>query len=148
MTFLGNKLAEYCATRGIPLPYRHYVQHANLNNCGINIEELSNSDKKEYTKIIKDIEKINLSAVYSINNKSHEGLQYAYYCQPTSPLRRSADILVNECIDKFYFDRINDKEASAFEEYLQNEIDYLNDKRHKAVKYIEKYNKAKTRSIK
>ena len=148
MTFLGNKLAEYCATRGIPLPYRHYVQHANLNNCGINIEELPNSDKKEYTKIIKDIEKINLSAVYSINNKSHEGLQYAYYCQPTSPLRGSADILVNECIDKFYFDRINDKEASAFEEYLQNEIDYLNDKRHKAVKYIEKYNKAKTRSIK
>ena len=76
----------------------------------------------------------------------HDALKTDHYCYSTSPNRRYADILVNECQDKLYFDKLTDKQYYAFEEYLNKEIDYLNQKNLQLAEYYKRY--AKTLSNK
>lgn len=148
MIFNNNKIAEFFSSKGIPFVYRHHNLKRVMDDCGINLNSLPHNNRKRYAEIIKNMEKINLSAIYSCQKKNHEGLDLSHYCHSTSPIRRYADILVNECEDKFYFSRMSDKEIDKFEKYLTKEVEHLNDKAKGTAKYYEKYQKAKIRSLK
>lgn len=146
MIFLNSKLAEFFSSRGIPFVYRYHPHSRNIDNTNINLNSLPENNRKEYKKIIKNMEKLGISAKYSVDKKSHEGLALPFYCHSSSPLRRYADILVNECEDKFYFDRCSDKEAYLFEDYLKGEVDYINDRIIGLEKYLSEYESAKGRA--
>lgn len=146
MIFLNNKIAEFFSSRGIPFVYRYHPQSLELNKNDVNIRKLPENNRKEYRKMIKSLEKTSLSAKYSIDKKSHDGLTLDYYSHSTSPLRRYADILVNECEDNFYFSRLSDRETDLFLEYLKGEVEYTNDRIMGLEKYLCEYEKAKIRS--
>ena len=59
-----------------------------------------------------------------------------------------ADILLNKYEDTFYFNSPSDKEAHLFETYLNDEVDYINDKILMLDRYRKKYEKAKVRARK
>lgn len=147
MIFCNSKLAEYFANKGIPFVYRNHILTKTIDSDGINLDNLPDNSRKRYQNIIKKIEKTNLSATYSTEKKGHAGLDLSHYCHSTSPIRRYADILVNECVDNFYFSRLSDKDAYDFEEYLKKEVKHLNDKSIGVIKYYETYQKARIRSI-
>lgn len=146
MIFANNKLAEFASSRGIPFVYRHHKLNIDMKTNPINMKTIPENNQKEYRKIIKEIQKTNLSAKYSTNKKSHDGLNLEHYCHSTSPLRRYADILVNECIDNFYFKRLSDKELIIFEDYLKEEVEHLNDRVIGREKYLWELEKTKTRT--
>lgn len=146
MIFNGNKTAEFFSNKGIPFVYRHYKVNKDLGGC-IDIETIPENNKKKYIDFITNMEKTNLSAVYSMDKKSHEALGFSHYCHCTSPIRRYPDVLVNECEDMFYFSRATDKQAYDFEEYLKEEIEHLNERTLGNTKYCEKYAEAKVRSL-
>lgn len=51
------------------------------------------SDKKEYPVLERELLKCMAKAVYSTNNQGHFALAKKSYCQTTSPIRRSGDLL-------------------------------------------------------
>lgn len=139
--FTNSKVAEYFAMRGIPFIYKY---HSNSDNRFSSLLEKID-DHKRYKHIIKEAIRNGNEKLYSSDKTSHEGLNFNYYCHCTSPIHNYADILLNECEDMFYFNSPSDKEAYLFERYLNNEIDYINDKITMLDRYKEKYNKAKVR---
>ena len=148
MIFNNNKLAEYFARKNYPFDYRHHADSRLINTKKLNLNELSDDNKQKYLKVLDIAEKANISAFYSMDKKSHESLNLPYYCHSTSPLRRSADILVNECEDMFYFNNPSDRETYKFEKYLKKEIDYINDRAGAIMRYGEKYHKIRKLTMK
>ena len=142
--FNNTKVAEFFSSRGIPFIYKY---HAETDTRLMNVLETLGQDKK-YRKIIKEAMKDGTEKAYSTNRKSHEGLNFKYYCHSTSPLHSYADILLNKCEDTFYFNNPSDKEAHLFETYLNDEVDYINDKILMLDRYRKKYEKAKVRARK
>ena len=52
-----------------------------------------------------------------------------------------ADIVANQCIDKFYFNNPSEKETKEFGKYLENETNYINDRLIGIDNYYEDYAK-------
>lgn len=63
---------------------------------------------------------------------------YIIYTRSSSPLRRYADILANDCEDNFYFKNIEDKEAYKYIENLKKEVKNLNSREQEINKYCQK----------
>lgn len=140
MMFNNINVAKYFKEHNLPLPYRYFEYKKNNN-----FEHFDQTDENT-KKIIKIIKSINNTAYFSSKPMHHDALKTDHYCYSTSPNRRYADILVNECQDKLYFDKLTDKQYYAFEEYLNKEIDYLNQKNLQLAEYYKRY--AKTLSNK
>ena len=136
------KVAEFFSSKGIPFVYKH---HSNTDNRLKGL--LSNlCDRKDYRSLVKNAIKDGSETTYSTNKKSHEGLNFEFYCHSTSPLHSYADIVLNQCEDTFYFRNPSDKEAYEFEDYLDKEVEYINGKLAMLDRYREKYEEAKVRS--
>ena len=133
MMFNNINVAKYFKDHNLPLPYRYFVYKKENN-----IENLNQADENT-KKIIKLIKSINNTAYFSSKPMHHDAIKTDQYCYSTSPNRRYADILVNECQDKLYFDKLSDKEYYAFEEYLNKEINYLNQKNLQITEYYKRY---------
>lgn len=135
MMFNNINVAKYFKEHNLPLPYR-YFEYKKQNPF-----EGFNQTDENTKKIIKIIKSINSTAYFSSKPLHHDAINTDYYCYSTSPNRRYADILVNECQDKLYFKNLTDKEYYLFEEYLNNEINYLNQKNLQLNEYYKKYAK-------
>ena len=135
MMFNNINVAKYFKEHNLPLPYR-YFEYKKQNPF-----EGFNQTDENTKKIIKIIKSINSTAYFSSKPLHHDAIDTDYYCYSTSPNRRYADILVNECQDKLYFKNLTDKEYYLFEEYLNNEINYLNQKNLQLNEYYKKYAK-------
>lgn len=140
MMFNNINVAKYFKEHNLVLPYRYFEYKKDNNSLYFNQTD------ENTRKIIKIIKSINNTAYFSSKPMHHDAIKIDYYCYSTSPNRRYADILVNECQDKLYFDRLTDKEYYAFEEYLNREISYLNQKNLQLAEYYKRY--AKTLSNK
>lgn len=143
MLFTNNKVAELFSHKGVPFVYK-----CNSNN-NQDIELLLKNIDEEYNNykgMIKTAIKSAIDTKYSVERQNHDGLGFSAYCHCTSPMHNYADILVNECEDLFYFNNASDEEAEVFEEYLKEEVDYINGKISFLNRYKEKSTRARVRS--
>lgn len=139
MVFNNHIVAKYFHQKKLLFIYRNHKLTKSLEDFKDQLGTMSN-----YEKILKGIEKISLSASYSLDKPQHEGLNLDYYSHTTSPLRRFADVLVNLCEDKFYFTNIGDQEYYKLEEYLKKEVEALNEKNQEILEFYKRY----TRTLK
>ena len=137
----NTKVAELFSSKGIPFIYKH---HSSTDTRFEGL--LKNLDKKDYRNMVKEAIKDGEETVYSTSKTSDDGLDFKFYCRSTSPIHSYADIVLNRCEDMFYFKNPSDKEAYLFEEYLENEVEYINDKIAFLNRYRNKYEKARVRS--
>lgn len=131
MVLNNHMVAKYFASNDLPFIYRI---HAMDDDTMKRILDFSNSirlddSNSEYLKYINMIKNIYPQASYSITNKGHFGLGLDFYSHITSPLRRFADIIASECLNKMYFNEFNDKDVYRIEDNLQETIKTINQKR-------------------
>ncbi|MGM9879164.1 MAG: RNB domain-containing ribonuclease [Bacilli bacterium] len=127
MIYTNNKVAEFFAKNGYPFIYRHYTYDKPFIDRSI-LEVVPNEKKEKYAHFLEEIGKTSNNAIYSVDSMNHDALGLGYYTHITSPNRRYADIIANSCVDNFYFNSLTDKEILEFENYLKNEVNYLNDR--------------------
>lgn len=140
MIYTNHKVAEYCSKNNLPFVYRHY----NDDTTGVDksiLDSISWEKRKIYSRYLDEIGKISNNAFYSTESKNHDALGLGYYAHLTSPNRRYADILANQCIDNFYFNDLDDKNKERFENYLKRETARLNDKLRGIENYYEEYSR-------
>ena len=126
MIYTNNKVAEYFASNGYPFVYRHY--ESNGQDYKDVISDIPVSKQGIYIKYLDELGKGVSNAIYSVKDKNHEALGLGYYSHVTSPNRRCADILANQCINNFYFRNSTDEDVKTFESYLIGEVERLNDR--------------------
>ncbi|MGN0992571.1 MAG: RNB domain-containing ribonuclease [Bacilli bacterium] len=138
MIYTNNKVAEYFAKNDYPFVYRHYTYDKPFIDRSI-LEVVPFEEKEKYDHFLEEIGKTSNNAVYSLESKNHDALGLGYYTHITSPNRRYADIIANNCIDNFCFNNLTDKQIKDFEKYLKNEVDYLNDRLEGIKNYYDGY---------
>lgn len=102
MLVANKTVAKYFADHNYPLLFRNHVLNPEIT------EELEYygsllAREKDSTKFLKSIKKFYPSATYEIDNKGHQGLGIDAYTHVTSPLRRLADLINLECLNRFYY---------------------------------------------
>lgn len=128
MIFNNHMVASYFHNQKLPFIYR---VHAMNDNEIKRIEQFSKSislddPKSKYPKYIGAIKNIYPRAIYSLKNSGHFGLNLKAYSHVTSPLRRFADVVASECLNKLYFNKPTDKAVYEMQEGLakiQQELD-------------------------
>lgn len=134
MILTGSNVADFFANspQGYPTLYRtHKIENMELINLENELKRASKFENKEiYDEVHKELLKLYPLANYDINGP-HEGLNLNHYCHCTSPLRRSADIIVDYSLDKCYFQNISDKEIKKLEKLILNTKDTINNQNKK-----------------
>lgn len=104
MILVNNMVADLFYNNNYPFIYRVHSLNEEKQK---EIMDLACKVKQEFTS--RDIEKIfdiiskhYPKALYGISG-SHEGLRLDHYTHVTSPLRRGADIVALECLNRCYF---------------------------------------------
>ena len=129
MMFNNHQVSKYFKDNNLPFIYRAHILHKELDNLNIHLQSLTEREKLEYQKMIKKLEGINLTSFYTTTPISHDAMNLECYGFTTAPMRRSADILSNDCQDKFYFSNLSDKELYKYEEELKHQVKLLNDRK-------------------
>ncbi len=145
MVYNNHQVASYFDSKGLPFVYR---VHAIDETERTKLEQFSrsinlNDSKSEYSKYINLIKNVYPKATYSLNNYGHSGLNLETYAHITSPLRRFADILASECLDKFYFNKFNDEDVYYFSDSLKDSVNRINQKRLSIEVFSANYEKSK-----
>lgn len=148
MVYNNHQVATYFNSRGLPFIYRvHAVNEEERKKLDQFSQSINLIDSKsEYLKYINIIKNVYPKAIYSMNNYGHAGLNLKSYAHITSPLRRFADILASECLDKFYFNQFNDKDVYYFSDNLKDSISKINQKRLSIEVFSNNYEKNKRNS--
>ena len=131
MIYTNYQIAKLFSERDLPFIYRcHNIDSLSIEQLNELQERLRDTSHTE--KIIKDIEMMKSifpRAYYSRKNIGHFGLGIDYYCHATSPLRRLADNLVNECIKKFILNPYTEDDVKRMEEKIDEVAENINNKR-------------------
>ena len=131
MIYTNYQVAKLFSERDLPFIYRcHNIDSLSIEQLSELQERLRDTSHTE--KIIKDIEMMKSifpRAYYSRKNIGHFGLGIDYYCHATSPLRRLADNLVNECIKKFILNPYTEDDVKRMEEKIDEVAENINNKR-------------------
>lgn len=126
MIYTNYNVAKLFSERELPFIYRcHSIDEQSIKKLSKLQDRLRETERTE--QIIKDIEIIkNLfpRAYYTRTNVGHFGLGINYYSHATSPLRRLADNLVNECIKTFI---INDEYTLEDKKRMEEKIDIISE---------------------
>ena len=141
MVFNNYMVAKYFDERKLPFIYRiHSMDEKTISkiNDFSNTINIDNSSA-EYLEYLEMIRNIYPQSIYSTENKGHFGLGLKFYSHITSPLRRFADIVAIECLDKMYFNEYKDTDIYNFENYLKETIDRINQKRLSIEVFSNKY---------
>ena len=131
MVFNNHMVARYFSLKKLPFIYRiHTIDEETIKKLD-DFSNTINSDNKtsDYLKYVEIIKNIYPSSTYSINNKGHYGLGLDSYSHITSPLRRFADIVALDCLNKMYFNSFSDSDLYKYEENIKNSINKINQKR-------------------
>ena len=139
MVFNNFMIAKYFSDKNLPFIYRCHQLNIDLNEYKTELDDLDPRKRKKYLELIKRMEKITLPAEYSDEVINHDSMDLKMYSTCTSPVRRYADIIANECEDKFIFSDISDEDAYAFEYKLKGDIEHLNRRAKEISAYYEKY---------
>lgn len=132
MIYTNYNVAKLFNERGLPFIYRcHSIDEASINKLSKLQDRLKQTERTE--QIIKDIEIMkNLfpRAYYTRKNIGHYGLGIEFYSHATSPLRRLADNLVNQCITQFILkDNFTQDDIKRMEEKIDIVSENINNKR-------------------
>lgn len=131
MVFNNHMVARYFSLKKLPFIYRiHTIDEETIKKLD-DFSNTINSDNKtsDYLKYVEIIKNIYPSSTYSINNKGHYGLGLDSYSHITSPLRRFADIVALDCLNKMYFNSFSDSDLYKYEENIKDSINKINQKR-------------------
>ena len=131
MIYTNYQVAKLFSERDLPFIYRcHNIDSLSIEQLTELQERLKGTRRTE--KIIKDIEMMKSifpRAFYSRKNTGHYGLGIQYYCHATSPLRRLADNLVNECIKKFILNPYTENDILIMQDKIDMVSENINNKR-------------------
>lgn len=131
MIYTNYQVAKLFSERDLPFIYRcHNIDSLSIEQLTELQERLKGTRRTE--KIIKDIEMMKSifpRAFYSRKNTGHYGLGIQYYCHATSPLRRLADNLVNECIKKFILNPYTEDDILIMQDKIDMVSENINNKR-------------------
>ena len=132
MKLTNSKIADYFAhsSEGYPFLYRvHEMNAENINELESAIKKLSPAkDREKFDNLYNALTSMYPSAYYDLEG-SHEGLGLKHYCHGTSPLRRSADIVVEHALDVCYFKRPSDKDLYLLKKITMKKRIYLDMKK-------------------
>lgn len=129
MMFNNHQVSKYFKDNNLPFIYRAHILHKELDNLSIHLNDVKEKEKLEYQKMIKKLEGINLTSFYTTTPISHDAMNLECYGFTSAPARRSADILCNDCQDKFYFSNMDDYQMYKYEENLKHQVKLLNDRK-------------------
>lgn len=140
MMLTNNTIANHFARNHYPLLYR--THHINEDN-NKKIKELFAKIPKEqrdanYDKLFKAIVSIYPRAEYNLSGR-HDGLNLEHYCHATSPDRRAADIVVEECMNRCYFKEPTEKDIYFLEDQLSRIGKHINKKRSLIQDFVKEY---------
>ena len=142
MRLTNSKIADYFAhsSEGYPFLYRvHEMNVENISELESAIKKLSPAkDREKFDNLYNALTSMYPSAYYDLEG-SHEGLGLKHYCHGTSPLRRSADIVVEHALDVCYFKRPSDKDLYLLEENIKENRDIINAKNNDIDYFIGQY---------
>ncbi|HPE15144.1 MAG TPA: RNB domain-containing ribonuclease [Bacilli bacterium] len=147
MIFASYKIAEYFKTSGYPFLYKSHILRYSMPHALSN--KLETLDKVEHNTYIKEINSnhnIDATSYFSVDPICHEGLHIPYYTRYTSPIREYAGIVVNDCLDQFYFSHTEDpKGIDAIRQDLKQTADYLNVRSQEIAGFISGYSRIRKR---
>lgn len=152
MILTGSNVAEFFANspHGYPTLYRvHKVENKDLLNLEKELKKASESkNQQKFNELYKALLKIYPAASYDIDGP-HEGLNLKHYCHCTSPLRRSADIIVDYSLDRCYFHNPKDKEIKNLEKIILNSKNVINNQNTQIDLFLSDYSKQlkKTKNV-
>lgn len=120
MIFNNHMVASYFYDRKLPFIYRvHAINNEEMAKIDRFSKSISLDEKSsKYSKYIGAIKNIYPRAIYSLENSGHFGLNLKAYSHVTSPLRRFADVLASECLNKLYFNPPSYKDVYEMQEGL------------------------------
>ena len=149
MVFNNQMVAQYFFTKKLPFIYRiHAIDEKTMSKISEFSQSISVDDSKsEYSKYINMLKNIYPKATYSLDNKGHFGLGLNSYTHITSPLRRFADIVSSDCLNKMYFNSFTDKDIYKYEDYLTEIINSINQKRLSIEVFSTNYEKNKCKKL-
>ncbi len=129
MILVGNRVAEWFKdpSRDYPCLLRVHEIGDELTKClqktieGFKVQ----ADNKKFDYLYDSIMGIYPKAHYDLEGR-HEGLNLDHYCHITSPLRRSADIVMEHALDVCYFQNPNDYKLAELEKNLMMNKNIIN----------------------
>ncbi len=139
-TLLHNEeIARFFFYNSYPILYR--TDEKNKNTTNYELEEILKefclwNPEKNYETIVSKILYCDEGAYYATSG-SHHGLGINHYTHFSSPLRRSADIVVERAIDGFYFNLLTEKEKYAFADNLEDTIKLINEQNLNIKNFLE-----------
>lgn len=144
MILTNNSVADYFYYNGFPFIYRtHFLnidkQEEVINLASQLMDELTNSD---FEKIFSAIREHYPKASYGVCG-SHEGLNLKHYTHVTSPLRRAADIVGIECLNRCYFNNPSYEDVVALKNELAKVIPDINEINNTIEMFAWDYEKSK-----
>ena len=108
MVFTNYMVSKYFKENNLPFIYRNHIIDEESKQ---KLEEIKkNLNENDYSKYIDIINNIYPKAYYDLDCNGHAGLGISNYCHITSPLRRFADIIATLCLEKFYFNKFDEKD--------------------------------------
>ena len=128
MMLTNNRIAEFFYNHRFPFIYRvHQInkekQEEIMELASQMMSEFSSSDFDRIYEIIRDNYPL---ASYALAG-SHEGLRLNHYTHATSPLRRGADIVATECLNRCYFGNPTKAELENLKQELSNVVPSINE---------------------
>ena len=136
-------IAQYFNQNKLPFIYRiHAMNEDTLKRISQFSESIKlDGSELEYLKYIEFIKNLYPKATYSMINQGHYGLGISAYTHITSPLRRFADIVASECLNKMYFKSFDDSDVYQMEDEIKKSVEAINQKRLSIEIFSEKYEK-------
>ena len=146
MTFNGGRIGEFFASNNYPTLYRvHSIDQSDIKKLEEEIEKISSiHNKDKFNKLYQTLLGIYPKAKYD-EAGSHDGLGLLHYCHCTSPLRRSADLVVTHALDVCYFNRPTDTDIYKLEDDVKLYKDIINAKNDDIEQFLLDYNKQKSK---
>ena len=145
MIFTGKEVANFFYENSYPTLYRiHNIDTNQLSDLKKEIDKTSIVNKEEFNRLYSTL--LNLYPKASYDTKgSHTGLNLQHYCHCTSPIRRAADIVVENSLDVCYFGNPSDKEIYNLENSVNKAKNIINKSYSNNILFLEQYNNLKTK---
>ena len=124
------------------LPFLYSVNKSTNNKQIINQIKLSAEKTENISTILKMIKENFSSSYYSTTNEGHQGLGMEFYCKATNPIRNYASLTIQRLEHDFIFNEIDDRLIYIWEDYLEDLVKHLNDKKNNIKGYCKEYYKS------
>lgn len=145
MILTNHLTAKYFLDKDLPFIYRNHKEDPILQEkIEIFKKKMENDpENEELRSIIETYLHMYPRSYYNTKSTGHFGLNLDTYSHVTSPLRRSADIVANICMDELLDSPKTDKEIFAIEDFVKEQCNYINSRRVNVENFSSEYEKIK-----